>query len=106
MINPKVTNSTGSQFVPIILGELSKKIGVTCSRQEVEEAVTNGRCGNISDTRYFLKDGVNVPFISGQPKSNLRKVRCCTIKKEVLSTDLLKRLNKGKNSTGYAASCK
>ncbi len=103
VINPRVTNANGStQFVAIVLSELGK-LGVPCDKREVEVAVTSGRCGNIKDNRYFLKDGIDSASISAQPKHNLRKVRCCAIK-EVLSTELLRRLNKGKNSTECEAS--
>ena len=95
VINPTVSNANRSaHYAAVILDDL-KKIGVHCDRLAVEKDVRRRECGNTVDNRYFLKEGVNASTIQGQPKRNLHKARCCTLSKDVLSTDVLRRLNQG-----------
>ena len=77
----------------IILDDLHK-LGVCGARGVIEEAVSDG-CGNPHDNRYFLREGVEASTIQGQPKSNVRKARCCTIKKEILASEVLRRMYHG-----------
>ncbi len=83
-----------SHYVAVVLDDL-KRLGVRCQCTVIEKAVRDTACGNVSDSRYFLKKGVNATAIKGQPKQNLRKVRCCTFSKEILKQDTLRRLYQG-----------
>ncbi len=95
MINPEVTNASKTQhYVAIVLDE-SKKLGVQCQRTVIERAVRDMKCGNSTDNRYFLKQGVLASTMQGQPKSNTRKVRCCTINKAIVNEDILRKLYQG-----------
>ena len=83
-----------THYVALILDDL-KKLGVQCHRAIIATAVRGNACGNTSDCRYFLKDGVDASSIQGQLKCNLRKARCCTISKGFLNPDILRRLYQG-----------
>lgn len=91
MINPSVSNADKScHYVAFILEDLNKKLGVPLSRGVIERAIKDGKCGSTCDSRYFVKEGVTT-------KTGSRcKARCCTVKKDVLSSENLKRLYKGK----------
>ena len=98
MINPEVAKADKSMhYVAIILDDL-RKLGIPCQRKVIDKAIRDGSCGNTCDSRYFLKEGSTACSIQGQPKSTLRKARCCTISKAVLNPETLRRLDQGTNA--------
>lgn len=84
------------QFIAVILDKAIKNFDLQdCQRLLVEKAVKDAGCGNTSDCRYFLKEGVKVKSIMGITKNQTRKARCCTILKDVLDSDMLSRIYSG-----------
>ena len=62
-------------------------------KTEVERQIkSDAAIGAVQDTRYFLRDDVVASSIQGQPKSNLKKMRCCIINKRIIDKEILLQL--------------
>ena len=95
IINPSVTNVEKSDHYIAIVLDSPSKLGVAIEHSAFVKAVRDSACGNIGNNHYFLRHGAEATFIHGQRKSCLRKARCCTIKKDIVKTDILLRLYRG-----------
>ena len=87
MVNPRVSNANRSKS---LVTEY-----VSQSKLSIERAVKDSGLGNRVDARYFLKQGMSAHSLSGLPKSQLHKRRCCTINTKLLDKTLLLDLKNG-----------
>ncbi len=73
-----------------------KLLGVNSQRTTIESVLRQSGFGIINDSRYFLKKDAPCVY-PGQllSKSLYRKVRCCSISKDVINDDVLYRLYQG-----------
>ncbi len=96
VLNPDVSNKDKSKsYVAVMFADLNL-LGVDCQRNTIESVLRQSGLGIINDSRYFLKkDAPSVHPGQLLSKSLYRKVRCCSINKDVINDDVLDRLYQG-----------
>lgn len=97
MVNPQVSNADRSEsFIAVVIDDLLSARLVSQSKVSIERAVKDSGLGSTVDARYFLKQGASADSLSGLPKSQVHKRRCCTINTKLLDKKLLSGLKNGK----------
>ena len=80
MVNPSVTNADRScEFIAIVIDDALSAGLSQISKGCIERAIKDCGHGSTSDARYFEDVEVECHSLSGLPKCQLRKRRCCSI---------------------------
>ena len=99
LCNPHVVNQKKESFVALVPDSLPSISINGFEKKEIEVAIKgDAALGAVHDTRYFLRDDVVASSIQGQPKANLKKMRCCIINKTIIDKQILLQLEGKINS--------
>ena len=83
MVNPAVYNCSRTMSFVAIANAIANPI---------EKMVRMSGCGIVGDSRYFLKEGMPPEQMT---KAAMKKVRCCSVSKEILTKETLHRVYQG-----------
>lgn len=98
MVNPMVYNSDRSEsFLAVVIDDVIRARYTSFDKATIEAAVKQSGVGSTVAGRYFLRQDATASTwtLSGMPKKDLCKRRCCSISKKLIDDNALQALLKG-----------